>query len=403
MRTKILYILIICQLLSCSKEKKIKKNSYINEDAIFLSGYINNKSDKSIAIFGFDLPAKGISFYIDSGIGWQQQTINYDGKILAYYCDLTKFKFKPNYKYRFKLFSKYYNDSLVLEKSLPDSFNTIVNTSYPLKTEFFSTLKFSGPTQNGSIYSHDIYTSGTRGDTINQVSPLSGNIYQSKFLPYLRDLSRREGNLDDFISINNLNVYDGIRLPYQITYLPKCFYNPIVQKIWYSATRFYKSDFEYINSICENIINEGNPFFINYQPKNIVKSHSGKIFGVVVSSFISGPNSFIINDPSDTLITLAIKLKGKDIIDDPGYRITRAVVKNFSFDYFYKAPNKYCFTENALRIMFEKCQIDSKYDKSKDITIQFAVLNKLTNKTKLTNSITFKYSQTQTNFIFEVQ
>lgn len=396
-------IVIVCLFLGCSKEKVLKKNSYIDEDALFLSGYINNKNDKSIAIFGYMLQQKGIRLFIDTGLGWQQMSIKYDNRNLAYYCDLQQISFKPNKLYRFKMTSEHYRDSLLIEKMLPDSFNAKVTTNYPSKLEFLTILSVNGKWQKTDSYTHDIYTFGSRGDTLNQVIPISGNLYQAKFLPYLRDLSRGGTNLEDFETINGVNIYNGIRLPYQSTFSSQCVFTSIVQKYWFTVTRFYKSDFEYINSICDNVKNEGNPFFLNYQPKHINRSNSGKLYGIIVGTYISGTNTFTISDPSDTLLTISIRLNGKDIIDDPNYRITRAVVKNFSFDNFYMSNGRFCFTENVLRTIFEDCQNGSKYDKTQNITIQFAVRDKATNITKLTNSIVFKYENHRTDLVFNVQ
>lgn len=402
MPRRIRYLLISIIILgnSCAKEKTLNKSNFPDNGEIFLSGYINNNGDNQISIYGKNLLEIGIKLYIDTGYGFQELPIVYNHLYFQYDCSLKHIHFQSGKDYLFKILSIKYADSLIFKEALPEDFTPIISVNYPNPTEFYATLKLKPNIINPNEYTHDINYSGFFGDTINQNMPLYGNLYFSKNLPHILNLDGNTQSLAEVEKMNELSLLQGIRIPHYSMFNSECNYVAVTQKIKFSLTRFYFNDFEYIKSISENILNIGNPFFLNYQLKNIEKSQKNKIYGIIVGTNISKNNSIVIHDKSDTAIKIYIKYNGTDIIGNTNYKTSILEYKNIEFKTLYLGDNFWYFSSSILKHLYSKCQ--KTLNKENEILIQFNVYDKINKKTKTTNKIIFKLTQTPIVLNFEV-
>ncbi len=396
----ILILIILILKTSCTKEKKLYKSGFPENGEIFISGYLNNIGDNQISIFGKNLIDLGIDVFIDTGFGFEKLSLVYDQSQYKYDINLRNFSFKPSKTYKFKITSTKYNDSCEFIETIPENINPQVEITYPSLTEYFATLKFGQLIDNSKIYAHDINYSGSLGDTLSQNVPLFGNIYLSRELPNILELDGRIPSFEEVEKLNKLNAFNGIRIPHYSMFMGKCRYISVSQKIKFTISRFFKDDFEYIKSISENIINSGNPFFLNYQLKNIVKSKKQKIYGIIVSSNISRNNNVVVSDNSDTSIKVFIKDNGINIIGNPNYRISILESKNIDFSILYNGDKCWYLSSCIVEYLYNSC--DKKYFRDNEISIQFSVYDKINKKLKNSNKINFKINQSPIILNFEI-
>lgn len=394
------FISTLLFLSACTKEKVLPRNGFPDQGDIFLSAYITNTKDNRIAIFGRQLLDQQIELYFDTGLGFFKLPLKYLPKDFEFESDLSKIRFRPYQVYGIKLISRVFNDSLVLYKTLPDSFKPSANVTYPNKAEYYCNLKVNDA-QNQGKYTHDLRYDGSWFDTTSFTISNSGNVYRSMLLPYLRDIVGATEPLSSIETLNGISVFEGVRFPFHSLYTnnSSCDYNSFVQKYNVVLTRFYSEDFEYINSLCDNVANYGNPFFQNYQPKGLTFSKGGKMFGIFLSSYITY-TSVTIADNSDTAVKIFVRDKGVDIIGDPNYFVGFKMYKKFS-NQLYRGKNCIFGTDNLIR-HFYGCP-GSAYRKENEATVQMQVFNYTTKTTKLTEIKTFDLTKTPISLVFEVQ
>lgn len=381
------YFFIVLIFLSCTKETKIKEK-YLLNNKIFCVTYLSTETNVSgIRIFGSNLLENGVFAYLKYDdtlfIIELKHSIMSDknSEVLESKFDFVKFKPSKSVEIICKINKT--NDSIVLKSVIPDSIYTSHKISYLNKNEFKIDLNtFNDKADNYYfLKSFNIYYQNLR-------SPILGSNNSLTF-SNLPELISKEDKLNvNGFSYNNLS--NGVKLPITnfSTYNQECLYLPHNQIYNYGLYKCNIDDAEYIQSLADNNLNKGNPFFIHYQAKNLIENSNKTIQGKIVCTSYKLINDIIIYDPSDTITTVKIiDNLGNNIIGNPNYKISTSLFnmnnqylflqRNYFIKYFNNCNTTFT-SENKTISNINVTNVISK--KSKNINIDL-------NPTKRTNYI----------------
>lgn len=378
-------------LISCTKETKLK-NNYLVNNKIFCVSYLSTQANVSgIKILGTNLLEKGISAYLKYDdtlfvIDLKPSIMSdKNSEILESKFDFIQFKPLKSVEIVCKINKS--NDSIILKSVIPDSINTSHKISYLNQNEFKIDLRTLNDKSENYYFltSFNIYYQSVRSSISGSTSRLDFNN-----LPEL--ISK-----DDKLNINGFTynqLSNGIKLPITnfSTYNQECLFLPHNQIYKYGIHKCSFDDAEYIKSMADNNLNKGNPFFIQYQAKNITENSNKTIQGKIVCASYKIIDNIKINDPSDTITTIKlIDNLGNNILGNPNYRISSS---------FFNHNNQYLFLQkNAFIKFFYNCNSNISSENKAISSIQ--VLNVITKKTK---SYNVDLNPTKrTNYIFTIE
>lgn len=401
--------------MACTKEKILKKNNFPDKGEVYMVGYINNIpgnglttsniiKNLGISIYGKNVANMGISLYLDTGIGFEKLPIVYVSKYFQYDYDMSFYRFVPYKKYTFKLVSKLLNDSLIIEKYLPNNYSIETEQKYISKNEYFFTHRIIDTDNINDFIYDNTYNSGSSGDTFKGGVAYNGyaSLYSATNLP---DIKNGDYNTySEILNINNYSITDELRIPFTGN---KCSYIPYQTKDFIlEFYKFHNADFEYITSAHQNIINYGNPFFLSYQLKNIQKSKSEKLFGYIVAANVQRSEIYKIRDNSEQMAKIYIKdINGVDIINNANYYISSSGISGIKNKIGYKKDNSlnyFYITENQILYYLSDCN-DFNSDKNPKFGYQFTIRNNITGKTSKTQEIITDLNNLPKDLIFTLK
>lgn len=380
---KSIFILIL--FFSCTKEKILKKNEFPDNGEIFVSGFINNLNDNKIEIYGKNLLEDKLSVYIDTGLGYMPQILKYNEKEYLFEVDLTNYKFRFNKNYKFKIHTNKHNDSLIINKQLPPFFNTNYNLNQSDK-KYFNCQYFISNVQN-DLYYYDIVYKYPISLKDTNISSTSSNTYYSSNLPSIRSTYSFNNKLEEATTLNNINLENGIRIPHSYNYSNNCGYLSTNQKFKPLVYKFSEKDYQFINSLYDNIVNYGNPFFLFYQIKSLEESHKKKILGNIVGGTINEYKHYIhVKDYSDTILKIYINDKnGVNIFGNPRYKISYGPAYTSILE-LELGSNLYFCTQNSLEKTMGSCS-NLPQGVNRRFLYEFRIYDNVQRKTYFTNKV----------------
>ena len=395
------HILVVCLISSCSREPVLKRDGFPDKGEVFVAAYINNVKDNGLSIYGKQLTETGITAAIDTGTGFQNLVLTYNPTLFQYDALMNAYSFVPGKTYRFKVVSSFLNDSIIIEKRLPERFTLNSLITYPSIDQYYCKMTLNDLVSDRTTYIHDVQYWGSADTILRPVFPGGqGNRYTAKELPWIKTFGNNPDVFQNLTDLNGVDLYSGVRIPYVAT---TCDYIPTddIRQIQAQVIRFTRTDYDYITSMYENVDNQGNPFFLNYQAKNIEHSPNGKIFGKVVGAYLATTNQNRIKDNSPILLKIFVKDKnGNDLIGNPNYAVgyddiggPRLQVRKTNFNYV-------CTSENMMHYQYDCFGFAP--DRS-NVVIRFSVFDYTLSRAYITNTVTIDLKDLPKDIVLNIQ
>uniref|UniRef100_UPI0023F166CB hypothetical protein n=1 Tax=Flavobacterium filum TaxID=370974 RepID=UPI0023F166CB len=278
-----------------------------------------------------------------------------------------------------------HKDSLIINKQLPPDFKSNYTLNQSDK-KYFNCQYFINNLQNDLFYYDIIYKYPISLKDTN-LSTTSSNTYNSNSLPSIRSTYSFDNKFEEAVTLNNIDLDKGVKVPHSYNYSNNCGYLSTNQKFKPIVYKFYESDYLFINSLYDNIVNYGNPFFLFYQIKNLKESPKKKILGNIVSSTINEQNHYIhVKDYSDTILKIYISDKnGVNAFGNSRYKISYSPSYS-SILVLETGANLYFCTQNSFEKSMGSCS-NLPQNVNRRFLYEFRVYDNVLRKTFVTNKI----------------